>query len=67
MPTISKIIGGIKMKETLKQVVIDVLAEKVQELEWELHSKNQIIEDLEQRLSEMLTNNLVDELGLPRC
>ena len=42
------------MKETLKQVVIDVLAEKVQELEWELHSKNLIIEDLEKQLSEYM-------------
>ena len=40
------------MIETLKQVVIDVLAEKVQELEWELHSKNLIIEDLEKQLVE---------------
>jgi len=40
------------MKETLKQVVIDVLAEKVESLEWELWSKNQIIEDLEKQLAE---------------
>ena len=42
------------MKETLKQVVIDVLAEKVEGLEWELHSKNEIIEDLEKQLAEAL-------------
>ena len=40
------------MKEVLKQVVIDVLAEKVHELEWELNSKNMIIEDLELQLAE---------------
>ena len=42
------------MKEVLKQVVIDVLAEKVQDLEWELHEKNQIIEILENKLTEAL-------------
>ena len=40
------------MQTVLKNVVIDVLAEKVQELEWELHSKNEIIEDLEKQLAE---------------
>ena len=40
------------MKEVLKQVVIDVLAEKVHELEWELNSKNMIIEDLKLQLAE---------------
>lgn len=40
------------MKEVLKQVIIDVLAEKIHELEWELSSKNQIIEDLEKQLAE---------------
>ena len=40
------------MQTVLKNVVIDVLAEKVQELEWELHSKNLIIEDLEKQLIE---------------
>lgn len=40
------------MKEVLKQVVIDVLAEKVHELELELSSKDQIIEDLEKQLAE---------------
>jgi uncharacterized coiled-coil protein SlyX len=40
------------MKEVLKQVVIDVLAEKIHELEWELSSKDQIIEELEQQLAE---------------
>ena len=42
------------MQTVLKNVVIDVLAEKVQELEWELHSKNEIIEDLEKQLAEAL-------------
>ena len=40
------------MQTVLKNVVIDVLAEKVQDLEWELHSKNLIIEDLEKQLAE---------------
>ena len=40
------------MQTVLKNVVIDVLAEKVQDLEWELHSKNLIIEDLEKQLIE---------------
>lgn len=40
------------MNEVLKQVVIDVLAEKVHDLEWELHEKNQIIEDLEKQIIE---------------
>ena len=40
------------MQTVLKNVVIDVLAEKVQELEWELRSKNLIIEDLEKQLAE---------------
>lgn len=40
------------MKEVLKQVIIDVLAEKIHELEWELSSKDQIIEDLEKQLAE---------------
>ena len=40
------------MQTVLKNVVIDVLAEKVQDLEWELHSKNLIIEDLEKQLTE---------------
>jgi hypothetical protein len=40
------------MQTVLKNVVIDVLAEKVQELEWELHSKNDIIEDMEKQLVE---------------
>jgi predicted RNase H-like nuclease (RuvC/YqgF family) len=47
-----KLLGGSKMKEVLKQVIIDVLAEKVQDLEWELSSKDQIIEDLEKQLAE---------------
>ena len=42
------------MQTVLKNVVIDVLAEKVQDLEWELHSKNLIIEDLEKQLAEVL-------------
>ena len=46
------------MKETLKQVVIDVLSEKVQELEWELHSKNEIIDDLEKQLVQALKKEL---------
>lgn len=41
------------MKEVLKQVIIDVLAEKVHELEWELNAKDQIIEDLEKQLAEL--------------
>ena len=40
------------MQTVLKNVVIDVLAEKVQDLEWELSSKNLIIEDLEKQLAE---------------
>ena len=40
------------MQTVLKNVVIDVLAEKVQDLEWELSSKNLIIEDLEKQLVE---------------
>ena len=40
------------MQEVLKQVVIDVLAEKVHELEWELNAKDQIIDELEQQLAE---------------
>ena len=40
------------MQTVLKNVVIDVLAEKVQDLELELHSKNLIIEDLEKQLIE---------------
>jgi hypothetical protein len=40
------------METVLKNVVIDVLAEKIQDLEWELHSKNLIIEDLEKQLVE---------------
>ena len=51
------------MKETLKQVVIDVLAEKVQDLEWELHSKNLIIEDLEKQLTEYQQK----ELEVQKC
>jgi uncharacterized coiled-coil protein SlyX len=46
------------MKEVLKQVVIDVLAEKIHELEWELSSKNQIIEELEQQLAEFAKKEL---------
>ena len=42
------------MQTVLKNVVIDVLAEKVQDLEWELSSKNLIIEDLEKQLAEAL-------------
>ena len=42
------------METVLKNVVIDVLAEKVQDLEWELHSKNLIIEDLEKQLAEYM-------------
>ena len=42
------------MQTVLKNVVIDVLAEKVQELEWELHSKNEIIDGLEKQLSEYM-------------
>lgn len=50
------------MKEVLKQVVIDVLAEKVQDLEWELHSKSEIIEGLEQELTDM-----VKKYGADQC
>ena len=39
------------MQTVLKNVVIDVLAEKVQDLEWELHSKNEYIEELEKELA----------------
>ena len=46
------------MKEILKQVIIDVLAEKVRDLEWELSSKNQIIEDLEKQLAEFQQKEL---------
>ena len=42
------------MQTVLKNVVIDVLAEKIQDLEWELSSKNLIIEDLEKQLAEAL-------------
>ena len=42
------------MQTVLKNVVIDVLAEKIQDLEWELHSKNLIIEDLEKQLKQMV-------------
>ena len=46
------------MQTVLKNVVIDVLAEKVQDLEWELHSKNLIIEDLEKQLAEILKEQM---------
>ena len=47
-----------KMKEILKQVIIDVLAEEVHELEWELNAKDQIIEDLEKQLAEFQQKEL---------
>jgi hypothetical protein len=46
------------MQTVLKNVVIDVLAEKVQDLEWELHSKNEIIDDLEKQLVQALKKEL---------